>query len=179
MLTVLLVSLSALPSQERAFVLDEEGDHHPLVRVVAAAGGLGLAANRPADYGPLVGVGVPLWLGERGLTQFVVDSLFTAAYGLASGRVFLLLSPAVGVNYDFAHGVGLELRLGIGVGLTTSTQQAAVTLGNHLEASFVLRPFADDHARLKLTVLGEQCVPLKRGVFMQSLVGGVGFELRL
>lgn len=182
---LMLASFGAQDDAER-LELEESAFHHegddwrPLVHAAFQGGAIGVGRRLPKDWGVIVSAGVPLYLGTRWPhSQFVVDTYFSAAFGLATDRVLFVLTPTVGVNWYFLGWLGGELRGGIGLAARWTSQLAAGGLGYVVEASLVLRPTDDDHFRVKLGVVGQEVLLFSDAPAALSLAGGLGFELRI
>lgn len=168
--------------EEHAITRDGD-DLTAYLHVMATAGAIGAGRNNPRHFGPMVAVGVPLYLGLRGPSvQFLIDSHFSAAAGVRSERLFFVLTPTAGVNFYFLGWLGLELRFGIGLGARWTASQLAAGLGYVVSAAVTLRPFADDHLRFKLGTIGTELIAFKPGggtVICLSAAAGLGVELRI
>jgi len=181
LLTALLLAAEPVEAFDEHAFGDPEGDRSVLVHVDVTAGIIGAGRGHPADYGPLVSAGVPLHLGtRRPHLQFLVDSIFSVSYGLRTDRLLFVVTPTGGLNLYVFGWLGLEVRAGVALGMRWSAQTATLGLGYVLTGAVVLRPFDDDHARLKLVAVGQEILPLSNGSSaLLTATAGLGFEVHI
>jgi hypothetical protein len=184
--SLLVLSFGGEDDEQRAEVMEsaferDGADWSPLVHVSISAGAIGVGAGNPKDHGLLVSAGVPLYLGNRWPhSQFVLDTHFSASIGLASARLFFIVTPTVGMNWYFFGWLGCEFRGGIGLGARWTSVSAGAGIGYVVETALVIRPSSDDHLRIKLGAMGQEILALApEYAAALTLVGGVGFEMRI
>jgi hypothetical protein len=143
------LALGLVPSAATAG--DDEAGARDTARVMIA-GGVSIAASYPGsieDPGPALAVATPLWLGDGGVVQGVIESATSFAWGTASHHAHVATSVRFGGDLYLGSVFGFEMALGPVV-LAQVGRRGVLGLGLEISGGYVFRFWDDERRRVSL-----------------------------